>query len=206
MLPESNTRRPRASDSILEGPRRGSSGKSRGIRVDPIAATSGRGFAFCRGIDSSGKMEVVRKSQGGLDMVLQPVTIELPPTMLETVRQRARHSQRSVQEELVELVSSKLADDASAESIDEALEGLGTLSDQELLQTAALAFPSDVSEQTAELNEKLQRQGLADGERKELKAMLDQYDRHVLVRAKALSLLKVRGHDISPLLVPPVGA
>jgi hypothetical protein len=142
----------------------------------------------------------------GLVMVLQPVTIELPPSILEIVRQRARESRRTVQEELVELVSAKLADDTTGESLDEALEGLDTLSDQELWQTAGMTFPADVSEQTAKLNHKQQRQGLAGVEREELRAMLDQYDRHVLVRAKALSLLKQRGHDISALLVPPPGA
>jgi hypothetical protein len=139
-------------------------------------------------------------------MVTQPVTIEVPQAVLDLLGQRARQAQRTVQEELVELVSSRLMDDnAALESIEDALEGLEALGDKELWQTAGMTFPRDISERTADLNYKQQRQGLTPAEREELKVMLDQYDRHVLIRAKAMALLKQRGHDISSLLVPPPG-
>src|SRR6266481_4261071 len=120
-------------------------------------------------------------------MVTQSLTIDLPQPVLEMLRQRASRSNRSLQEELVQLVSSKLADEqATGESIEEALAGLEALTDDELWQTARMMFPQDISERTADLNYKQKREGLTAAERDELKLMLDYYDRHVLIRGQAM--------------------
>ena len=135
------------------------------------------------------------------------LVVDLPLPILEQIRQRAAESQHSVQEELVELVTAKLAaDSSSVENIDDSLEGLTTLSDDELWQTARAPLAEDVNRRTAELNEKRRRQRLSAAEAEELQGLLHCYERHVLIRSKAMALLCERGHDIAPLLVPPAGA
>lgn len=137
-------------------------------------------------------------------MSARQFTVELPDSVFEAVRKRAQESNRSVQAEVIELLQAKLADEsASVESIEEALGSLALLDDDALWQAARMTFPQDLSERTADLNYKQQRQSLTASEREELKLLLSDHDRYVLIRSQAMLLLKQRGHDISSLLVPP---
>jgi hypothetical protein len=52
----------------------------------------------------------------------------------------------------------------------------------------------------AALNEKRQRQGLTAAEKRVVSELVRHHDRAVLIRAKALSILRERGEDVSPFL------
>jgi hypothetical protein len=53
----------------------------------------------------------------------------------------------------------------------------------------------------AALNEKRQRQGLTEAEERVVRDLIRRHDRAVLIRAKALALLRQRGEDVGRLMV-----
>jgi hypothetical protein len=56
------------------------------------------------------------------------------------------------------------------------------------------------------LHHKRQREGLTEAEDETLQRLVQQYERYMLVRAQAASLLQQRGHDVSALLYPVLAA
>lgn len=61
-------------------------------------------------------------------------------------------------------------------------------------------MPVEAAEQLEQLHFKRQREGLTAVETDEAAALLQRYERVMLVRARAAATLKQRGHDVSVLL------
>jgi hypothetical protein len=84
----------------------------------------------------------------------------------------------------------------------EQVASLAVLTDEELWRAARTRLADEAADRLSELNDLRQRAGLSAAEAAEAAALLRQYERAILIRAKAAGILYSRGHDISVLLKP----
>jgi plasmid stability protein len=133
-------------------------------------------------------------------MSTQTVTVNLPETLYEQVKQHARQTQRSIEDELIAMILAALPtiDDLPAD-LANAVKQLAFLTEDELWQAARTTLPVNDAKRMQELVEKRQREGLTADENTEIEQLAYRYDQTMLVRAKAVALLKERGQDISSL-------
>lgn len=136
-------------------------------------------------------------------MTIQPVTINLPDLLYDQIRRRAEQSHRSVEAELLEVVTSAVpvADELPAD-LNQAISPLALLDDESLKRAARSHLPVEVAAQMEILHIKRQREGLTDVETQTLAGLVRQYEKAMLVRAHAIALLKKRGYDISEFATP----
>ena len=129
------------------------------------------------------------------------LTVDLPKSMYESLRKKAKAARRGVDVELVEVLQKALTpDDGPTENVEGLLDGMKFLTDRELRKTAQSARIRKAAGELAELNDKCQRDGLSREERQRREQLLGVVDRFVLIRSEALALLKERGRDVSRLL------
>ncbi len=134
----------------------------------------------------------------------QSVTLELPEPLYEQLQARAARRQRTVADEVLDVLTGALpATEALPDDLEQAIAQLVFLDDAALWQAGRSKMASDAAERLSELNAKRQREGLTESEQQESELLVRQYERSMLVRAQAAALLKQRGHDISSLLVAP---
>ena len=133
-------------------------------------------------------------------MVLQTITVRLPDILYRRVEDRAQRMRRSIEEELVDVVSAALptTDDLSPDIVDD-LAQMAFMTDAELWQAAQTELPLQDSAKMQALMFKRQREGLTTAEEREAKRLAHRADRTMLVRSRAAVLLQDRGHDISSL-------
>jgi hypothetical protein len=133
-------------------------------------------------------------------MPVQTMTVDIPEPIYQGLEQRARQTQRTVEAELLDALATALpvGDELPAE-LDEAASPLAALDDQALWQPARSRLASEAAAQLEALHLKRQRQGLTETEAQTLSNLVRQYERVMLVRARAAVLLHQRGHDISEL-------
>jgi len=79
----------------------------------------------------------------------------------------------------------------------EAAAALSPLDDEALWEIACSRLSPDIASELEALNWKQQAEGLSPGERKRQEELIRQYEKTMLVRARAAALLKERGYDIS---------
>ncbi len=134
-------------------------------------------------------------------MTTQTVTLDLPEPLYQTLRLRAAQSQRTVEDELLEVLATAVpvADDLPAE-LSAAITPLATLNDADLWRAAQTQLPANVAARLEGLHLKRQREGLTGHQEREAAALIRQYERAMLIRAQAAALLKQRGHDVAGLL------
>lgn len=135
-------------------------------------------------------------------MTLQSVTLHLP----EPVYQRAKHAaevlQQPVEDLIIDTLTSTLPvlDDVPTEMVSE-IAAMTHLSDEAL---QGLATSTLRPERQTLLSELLDKQGqgeLDEAEQRELAALMAEYGRLMLRRAKAVALLLARGKSV-PVLTP----
>lgn len=133
-------------------------------------------------------------------MALQTVTVRLPDMLYRQVARRAQRMRRSIEDELVEVVSTAMPTmEALPSDIVDDLEQLTYLTDAEMWEAARTTLPRQNSERMQALVLKRQGVRLTAVEERELKRLTHLADRAMLVRAQAAVLLKERGHDIESL-------
>jgi hypothetical protein len=133
-------------------------------------------------------------------MALQTVTVHLPEMLYRQVARRAQRMRRSVEDELVEVVSTAMPTmEALPSDIVDDLEQLTYLTDAEMWEAARTTLPRQSSERMQALVLKRQGVRLTAVEERELKRLTHLADRAMLVRAQAAVLLKERGHNIESL-------
>lgn len=137
-------------------------------------------------------------------MTAQLVTIHLPETLYTRLRMRAEQHQRSVADEVLELLTATLpVADELPEDLQTALSPLQVLDDAALWQSAQLRLNHQALERLEALHHKRQREGLTEEEDTERADLLRQYERILLVRAHAAAMLNERGHDVTRLITHP---
>jgi len=133
--------------------------------------------------------------------VQQTVTLELPKAVYPQLKRRADADQRSVEEQLLSIVTTAAPTlNDIAQDIDELLMQVSLLDDEALWNAARAQVTTDASERAEELHTKRRRQGLTDAEAGELAKLMAHYERIMLVRAQAAATLKQRGHDVTVVL------
>jgi plasmid stability protein len=135
---------------------------------------------------------------------MQTLTLNIPESLYHQLRHRAERSNRTVEDETVELLAAAVpaADELPAD-LTEALSPLSVLDDQALWRAARSRLGSEAATQLEELHRKQQREGLSEAEAQLLPGLVRQYERAMLVRAQAAALLRQRGHDVSGLVQAP---
>lgn len=137
-------------------------------------------------------------------MSSQSVTLELPEPLYEQLQARAVRRQRTVADEVLDVLTGALpATEVLPDDLEQAIAQLVFLDDAALWQVGRSKMASDEVERLSELNAKRQREGLTEAEQQESELLVRQYERSMLVRAQAAALLKQRGHDVSSLLAAP---
>lgn len=141
------------------------------------------------------------------------LTIELPETLAEQL-QAYGISQQQVQTLVTTFMQNYLYqyqaqyanDDMTSlpPEVETALAELDQASDHQLWNIAQTAVTQVDVEALEQLSDKQKRTGLTAEEQTQTQELLNRYDQAVLMRAKAIALLKQRGRDIAPLLQPPV--
>ncbi|MGB0386361.1 MAG: hypothetical protein ACPGWR_16240 [Ardenticatenaceae bacterium] len=133
-------------------------------------------------------------------MSLQSLTITLPTSIYQRIKQRSQLMRRSVAEELAAIVTDYSQKDKLANDIEQELAQLDFFTDQELKQAAQMTVSRHKTDLMQELVEKQQDEGLTAQERQQAEQLSHLFNRVMLVRAKASVLLKQRGHNISHLI------
>lgn len=129
-------------------------------------------------------------------MTMQAVTLYLPAAFYQKIAQRARQASRTVEDELVAVVTAALPDiNDLPDDLAREIAQLTVLADTELAQAAQTTLPPQETDQMQALMLKRQREGLTRLESQEAELLVKRYDRTLLIRAQAAALLKERGHD-----------
>ena len=132
---------------------------------------------------------------------MQSVMLNIPDTLYNRLRRKAEEAHRSVEDELLDAVAAAVPDtDDLPPDLQEAVKHLAVLDDAALWNAARTSMPTDAAEELERLHDKRQREGLTEAEAQAAAALVRQYERTMLVRAEAASLLADRGHDVSVLL------
>lgn len=132
-------------------------------------------------------------------MSYQTITLDLPDEVYERVRQAAEDSQRPVESVLVDTIALMFGEMAADSLLPDHLE---KLTDEQLWAVVyrPLAWPLDA--RLRELTALGKSGALSDDEQAEMETLIDAVDRYVLLRSKALLLLKQRGHEVERRLKP----
>jgi hypothetical protein len=139
-------------------------------------------------------------------MDVRTITLELPENIYHSYKERAEQTHRSVEEEMLDVVSSAapiqgLPSDWSAE-----LMAMNSYTDELLLKLVKKRIPKEDNQNLRRLNYKQQKQGrisLTEEELQTLEELGNRYDKHILIRSQALFLLKERGYDLAKFLKTP---
>lgn len=133
-------------------------------------------------------------------MATRTVTVELPREVYDRLKQHADQSRRPLEAEVLDVILTAVQqDDEAPADLGATLDQLKQLDSQTLAQLARSRLSPDESVTLEELNFKQQREGLDPTERQNRDALVFQYERHLLVRAEAVALLKERGFDVATL-------
>ncbi len=131
-------------------------------------------------------------------MIVQPVTVNLPAVLYDRLKRRAEQSNSTIEAEVLQAVTFAVA---SEEELDpetsETLSQLKLLDDEGLRRAAKSHLAGDVVQQLEDLHLKRQSEGLTAEEEQVASGLVKQYERAMLVRAEARTLLQERGADIS---------
>lgn len=129
------------------------------------------------------------------------LSVQVPERLLQTVKRRASARRRSLDKEVAQLIASGLQQAVgSSETLVELLEPLALMSDDDLWNAARSRLPRRLSTELEKLHQQRQRDGLTNAERDRAKLLTEQFERCLVIRARAIELLHTRGHDVSRLL------
>lgn len=133
-------------------------------------------------------------------MTNRSVTIQLPDDIYERLRQQAQDTRSTIEEQVVRAVAATMPPTGLPPELEAELDRLSSLDDQSLWNAARSTLPLRASRRLATLHDKVQRgEGLGERETREEEDLIQQYERVMLIRARAAVLLKERGQDISSL-------
>ena len=132
---------------------------------------------------------------------MQSVTVKLPDSLYQRMRRLARERNRSIEEEVTEVVERAFADDISPATA-ELLAQLPHLADPDLWQAARMRVAADKAARMHDLVWKEQAEGLTAAEQDEAAQLQSYAQRIMLVRGEAAALLAERGFDVGELIAP----
>lgn len=132
------------------------------------------------------------------------MTVTVPPDTYELLRAQAERSQHSLEDTVVLAMQAALTSERSTLTERRAmlavLEAIDTPTLWQIVQRGAETEDVLV---LAALNEKRQRQDLTVEEETAAQALIREHDWAVLLRAKALAVLRARGEDVGRVVFDP---
>jgi len=129
-------------------------------------------------------------------MSVQTVTLNFPSALSQRFKHRANNNHRTIEAELLDVVTTA---SPTLDELETELASLALLDDNTLWDAARSRMPIEKAQQMEELHRGRGYEGLSEAESKRLNNLVRQYERYMLIRAKAAVLLKRRGQDISEL-------
>jgi hypothetical protein len=133
-------------------------------------------------------------------VIATEVTVRVPEKLYKRLSQRAHQTQRAVEDELLATMATGLSvSDELPSSLEDELAQLNVLSDESLWRIARSRLNPLQAAKLERLHLKAQRQPLTATERKQEQIVVHEYERVLLLRARAARLLKDHGIDISSL-------
>lgn len=138
-------------------------------------------------------------------MAGRSVTLELPEALYDRLQRRAVAARRSLGDEVVLVLATAAPgdDERLPAELEDELARVEAPADASLWRLAQERLPARTAKRMQALQFKRQLEGLSGDERRLEVALAAEYDRHMVVRSKALLLLKQRGHDIGEPVSPP---
>jgi hypothetical protein len=129
------------------------------------------------------------------------VVVTLPSETVEQLERFARQQQRSVSELVRDLVVQEVPGLLLLpHNVEQELAAFDYLSDDSLWLLAQTVITPQQQQELAALNEVAQQRPLTEEEANRQQVLVDAYDRALVRRAQAVSTLKARGHELTPLL------
>lgn len=129
------------------------------------------------------------------------ISVRVSERLLQSLKRRATRQRKSLEKEVVELIATGLQSaDAGIDELEEFLQPLEMMTDDDLWNAAKSHLPRRLSSELEKLHQKRQRDGIMKAERERAKLLTEQFERCLVIRARAIDLLHARGHDVSRLL------
>jgi plasmid stability protein len=135
-------------------------------------------------------------------MSTQTLTLHLPDPLYARLQERARQFNRTLEAELLEVLNAAVpVEESLPDSLAEDVARLDGMDEPELWQAARSRLTKREATRLEVLHLKRQKEGLSESEASDLAELVRQYERSMLIRARAAALLKQRGCDLSGLAV-----
>src|SRR3954469_4165988 len=124
-------------------------------------------------------------------MSTQTLTLHLPDPLYARLQERARQFNRTLEAELLEVLNTAVpVEESLPDSLAEDVARLESLDDAELWQAARSRLTRREAALLEILHLKRQKEGLSESEASKLAELVQQYERSMLIRARAAALLK----------------
>ena len=136
-------------------------------------------------------------------MLPRSVTLDIPEPLYSRAERAAGRLHRPVDEILLRAVDTALPSEAGLPpELAQAMDELIFVNDETLWEAARRTLPPERAAQFEELIAASKLRLLAPPEQRALDGLVMEYQRVMLVRAKAAVLLQTRGYDLSDLTAP----
>ena len=128
------------------------------------------------------------------------ITVNLPEPVYQRLKERAEQTQRSVEDELVEIAMTIVPEDEKLPAdLANTVVALQLLDDKTLWQAARTHLSAKQIGRMEKLHVKRRNDTLTVAEEKELTELIKEYEKAIVLRSEAMGILLERGYDISKL-------
>lgn len=126
------------------------------------------------------------------------LSVRVSERLLQSLKRRATKQRRSLDKEVADLIATGLQrTDVNADELEELLQPLVLMTDDDLWNAARSRLPRRLANELEKLHQKRQREGITKTERERARLLTEQFERCLVIRARAIELLHARGHDVS---------
>lgn len=130
------------------------------------------------------------------------LSVRVSESLLQSLKRRATERCRSLDREVADLIATGLQrSDVDADELGETLRPLELMTDDDLWNAARSRLPQRLSRELEKLHQQRQADGNTTAECERARLLTAQFERCLVIRARAVELLHARGHDISRLLL-----
>ncbi len=134
-------------------------------------------------------------------MAEETLTLNVPESLYQRLKQRADVEHRSLEEAALAALAASLPEEKQIPPAwEELLDSMAALDDEALRRAALNDVGRKANAGIRRLRAKRRTRGLTVAEQERLAELLRQEEKGLLIRSRALLLLKQRGRDIEPLL------
>src|SRR5690348_5170995 len=130
-------------------------------------------------------------------MTAQSLTLSIPSPLYDRLKQRAAARDRLVEEKTLDLLATAVpTGEALPDDLAAAVAALDRADDQALFHAARSRLSPEAAAELESLHVKQQQGTLTDPERNSMRRLVLEYERAMLVRARAAALLRQRGLEV----------